>query len=110
MAPSEQIAHRLNHVLGSLTITHPYHPLKGRIYDVLKVKEINSVRYYSLRVDDDITCVPESWTDRCIAVQSESTGIPFDARHLANLAELLKSLKYFSIEQVNPIDKSDHEA
>ena len=82
--------------MGSLTITHPYHPLKGQSYDILKIKKINGERRYSLRVDDDVVCVPESWTDRCIVHQidlSEDRHLPFSAAELAELAGLLRDLQ-----------------
>jgi len=80
-------------------------------FEILKVKKSNGVRQYSLRVGDDVLCVPETWTDRCIygtpPVESE-TGAPFDARHLAELSELLKSIKSFSETEAKTIDKSNN--
>lgn len=61
-----QIAHKANTLLGYTTITHPFHPLRGKNYEVLKVKEVNKERLYSLRTDSGVVCVPESWTDRKI--------------------------------------------
>lgn len=88
-------AHLLNPVLGSLTITHPYHPLKGQNYDILKIKKINGVRHYSLDVGDDVVCVPESWTDRHIVQQmdADDTLLPFNTYDLMELARLLKMFK-----------------
>ena len=95
-ARSDRITHLLNLDLGSLTITHPYHPLKGQSYDILKIKKINGERRYSLRVDNDVVCVPESWTDRCVAHPidlNEDRPLQFNAVDLAKLAGLLRDLQ-----------------
>ena len=86
-------AHLFNQALGKLIITHPYHSLRGNECEILKVKEINGIRRYSLRTGDGVICVPESWTDRCHIQQNELENVPFDARHLVELSELLKSIK-----------------
>jgi len=51
--------------------------------------------------------VPETWTDRNFnqPAHSEHTHIPFAARHLAELAELLKSTKNFDENPATPVDR-----
>jgi hypothetical protein len=106
-AQSVHTAHISNNNFGNLTITHPYHPLNGKSFDILKIKQINGARRYSLHVDNDILCVPESWTDRC-AIQSNQVELGtaiFDMRHLTELVELLRSIKFISENSVIYIDK-----
>ena len=78
---------------------------------LLKVKEVNGIRRYSLRTDSGVICVPESWTDRQVQQKSnpDSTMIPFDAFTLAELAKLLEAMEEFSEVSSNPIDKNDRE-
>jgi hypothetical protein len=47
--------------LGSATILHPYHPLLGQSFPILKVRKFNGQRRYSLQSEDDVFSVPESW-------------------------------------------------
>ena len=56
---------------GSVTITHPFHPLKGQTFQVLKIRQVNGVRLYSLDTPAGVRCVPEPWTDR-----RPVTGLP----------------------------------
>lgn len=106
-----QITQKFNPLLGSLIITHPYHPLKGQSYFILKVKEVNGIRRYSLRTDSGVICVPESWTDRQVQQKFnlDSNMIPFDAFTLKEVAQLLGTLEDFSVNLSNPIDKSNRE-
>ncbi len=91
---SVQIAHKANNLLGCATITHPFHPLRGKNYEVLKVKEVNKERLYSLRTGSGVVCVPESWTDRKVQPESlKGPKLPFDAHTLRELAQLLSSFK-----------------
>lgn len=53
-----------NTLLGSVTVTHPFHPLRGQTFSVLKVRVVNQVRLYSLDTDLGVLSVPEAWTDR----------------------------------------------
>ena len=81
--------------MGSLTITHPYHPLKGQTYDILQIRKKNGERRYSLRIDNDVICVPESWTDRSVLPKIESSGeisLPFNVHDLLELTRLLKAI------------------
>lgn len=91
---SVQIAHKAKTLLGYTTITHPFHPLHGRNYEVLKVKEVNKERLYSLRTGSGVVCVPESWTDRKIQPECiNGPKLPFDVHTLKELAQLLLSFK-----------------
>jgi len=89
-----RIAHKTNTLLGCTTITHSFHPLRGKSYEVLKVKEVNRQRLYSLRTGSGVVCVPESWTDRKLQPDSISgPKLPFNAITLKELAQLLLSFK-----------------
>ena len=44
------------------TILHPYHPLFGQSFPILKIRKLYGQRCYSLQSEDDIFSVPESWT------------------------------------------------
>lgn len=91
-----QTTQRFNTVLGSIKITHPFHPLRGQIFDILKIKEINSSRHYSLRTDSGVISVPESWTDRQVQEkQATDSQIHFDVFALKELASLLHSLDQY---------------
>ncbi len=59
-----QIAPVPNTPWGSVTITHPFHPLQGQTYPVLQVRRVNDVRLYSLDTPQGVRAVPEAWTDR----------------------------------------------
>ena len=92
--------------MGKFTITHPYHPLNGKSYDILKLDTKGGVRLFLFILGNEIYCVPESWTDRHIdqSVCSDATGIPFNAHHLAELADLLKVIKNLTENPLKPID------
>lgn len=47
--------------MGTATILHPYHPLFGQSFPILKIRKVNGQRRYSLQSEDDVFSVPESW-------------------------------------------------
>jgi hypothetical protein len=50
--------------LGSAEVTHPFHPLRGHRFVVLKVRRISGVETLSLRHSDlGSFAVPREWTD-----------------------------------------------
>ncbi|MGH9162765.1 MAG: DUF5372 family protein [Vicinamibacteraceae bacterium] len=86
-----------NKHLGWAEITHPFHPLRGRRFAVLKVRRVSGVETLSLRSDfGGPSSVPREWTDR--AEPSPYEGLPvgtliFDFRCLLELAELLDAVR-----------------
>jgi len=42
-----------------LEITHPYHPLCGKKYKILKVRTINSSNIYSIQIENNVISVHE---------------------------------------------------
>ena len=90
-----QITQRLNTVLGSVKITHPYHPLRGQSFDVIKIRKLNGFRNYSLRTTSGVISIPESWTDQQVQQKQDnnSTSPHFDVLALKELASLLQMLE-----------------
>ena len=95
--------------MGKLTITHPFHPLRGQSYDILKVKEVSGAKRYSLRIGNDVLCVPESWTDRHIYQldSTETEQVPFNVFCLFELVTLLKEKKNFVEISPNTVDNKN---
>jgi hypothetical protein len=86
-----QTTHGFSQSLGSLTITHPFHYLKGCTFKILKVKKLNGVRLYSIETDTSVLCVPESWTDRN-PLSPTAVNSPLNPWVLKDLVKLLKFL------------------
>ena len=90
MAQQQQKALDHSRDLGTATILHPYHPLYGQSSPILKIRKVDGQRRYSLRSEDDIFSVPESWvTDTGQNAFSESY---FNADTVRSLLELAKFL------------------
>jgi hypothetical protein len=81
--------------LGSVKVTHPFHPLCGEQFVVLKVRRVSGVETLSLR-DADLGsfAMPREWTDWALPDSQVSIGEPLlvDAFGLLMLADLLGSL------------------
>jgi hypothetical protein len=105
MALSAQNAQKHSNILGCVTITHPFHPLFGKSFNILKVKEVNGMRIYSLRIENGVLSVPESWTERHFQpnIESISDNLPFKAQDLKELALFLRSIRNLS---KNNVDKN----
>jgi hypothetical protein len=82
--------------LGSAEVTHPFHPLRGQRFVVLKVRTVSGVETLSLRhADLGSFALPREWTDW--GPPSFPTGageerLLIDAIGLVRLAELIASL------------------
>jgi len=85
-----------NEFLGSLVVTHPFHPLRGQRFVVLKVRHVSGVETLSLRhADLGSFAMPREWTDWAFPDgQGSGGGDPslVDAFGLVALAELIASL------------------
>jgi hypothetical protein len=82
--------------LGSAEVVHPFHPLRGRRFDVLKIRRISGVETLSVR-DSDLGsfAMPREWTDWAPpGGQACASGAPLviDAFGLVAVAELIASL------------------
>ena len=76
--------------LGIATILHPYHPLFGRSFPILKIRKLDGQSRYSLYAGDDVFSVPESWiTD--ISQNAFAEGY-FDTDSIKSLLELARLL------------------
>ena len=90
LARQQQKALSHSRDLGTATILHPYHPLFGQSFPILKIRTFNGQRRYSLQADNDVFSVPESWiTDTGQNAFSESCFDPDSIKSLLELAELL---------------------
>jgi len=80
--------------LGSVEITHPFHPLRGQKFAVLKLRTVSGVATLSVR-DPELGsfAIREDWTDWCVANTSPgSQALMIDAFGLAELAVIVESL------------------
>jgi hypothetical protein len=81
-----------------ITITHPFHPLCGHKFQLLKSRNYQGVSYLSLRIKDGGTLsVPTDWTCRAESHLYQAAGVEptmLSTPHLFELAELLKTLNH----------------
>jgi len=83
--------------LGSAEITHPFHPLRGQRFVVLKVRRVSGVETLSLRhVELGSFAVPREWTDwaplDAQAAPTDGQPLLIDAFGLSALTELVTLL------------------
>ena len=50
--------------MGSVTITHLFHPLKGQTFEVLCNKKFNGKDILSLKTEKGSLCVLREWIDK----------------------------------------------
>src|SRR5215469_11778258 len=94
---SHRIALRSSRPLGSAEITHPFHPLRGQRFVVLKVRTVSGVETLSLRQAElGSFAVAREWTDwappGAQAVPSDGKALLIDASGLLALDQLVASL------------------
>ena len=78
--------------MGSAAITHPYHPLRGQQFPLLKIRRIGGVETGMLLGTDGTFAVPLAWTDRAEPNPWQMIGKNpplFSAQALASLVELV---------------------
>jgi hypothetical protein len=85
--------------LGSVEITHPFHPLRGHHFVVLKIKKVSGIETLSLRhTERGSFAVPREWTNWAPPSTSQLIDGPqplrFDASGALALSELVCSLKH----------------
>jgi hypothetical protein len=79
--------------LGSVEITHPFHPLRGQKFSVLKLRTVSGKAILSVRHPDlGSFGIPEDWTDWSREDVSPSQSLLIDAFGLAELAAIVESL------------------
>ena len=84
--------------MGSVEVTHPFHPLRGQTFAVLKLKTISGVLTLSVRHPDlGSFAIREDWTDWSPANSAPgSQSLVIDAFGLAELAAIVESLGHDS--------------
>jgi hypothetical protein len=82
--------------LGSAEVIHPFHPLRGQRFVVLKVRTVSGVETLSLRHTDlGSFALPREWTDwgpPGFQARAAEERLLIDAVGLVRLAELIASL------------------
>lgn len=85
-----------NSHLGFAEICHPFHPLRGQRFEVLKERRVSGVDTLILReLERGTFSVPREWTDWACPSPHNSAGLPpprFDAESLLVLVALLDQL------------------
>ena len=83
---------------GCAEITHPFHPLKGKTFTILKARSVAGVETLVLQGSSRGTfAVPREWTDQAdpCAARSLDHQLPiFDPRRLLALAELIRQSEH----------------
>jgi len=90
---------RPRQTLGLTEITHPFHPLRGQRFIVLKVRKVSGVEILSLRhTEMGSLAIPRDWTDwappgTSVEPINGQRSLLVDTLGLLALAELVGSLK-----------------
>jgi hypothetical protein len=97
-AQSLLTALRSRQPLGSAEVTHPFHPLRGHRFVVLKVRRVSGVETLSLRHSElGSFAMPREWTDWAppnahVTAADGQPSLITDAFGLLALNELVASL------------------
>ena len=80
--------------MGSVEITHPFHPLRGQKFAVLKLRKVSGVATLSVRHPElGSFAVREDWTDWSVASTPPGLqSLKIDAFGFAELAAIVESL------------------
>jgi hypothetical protein len=82
--------------LGWAEIRHPFHPLRGQRFQVLKTRRVAGIETLLLRdLAHGSFSVARDWTDRADPTVSETLGLPLqrlDAESLLELAAFVERL------------------
>jgi Family of unknown function (DUF5372) len=82
--------------LGWAEIRHPFHPLRGQRFQVLKTRRIGGVDTLILReLARGSFSIPQEWTDRADPSPYDALGLPpqrLEADSLLELAVLVEQL------------------
>jgi len=83
--------------LGWATITHPFHPLRGKRYEILFCRTLNNQDIFSLKDPNlEISAILREWTDRADPdpYQFLSSSPPvLSFIHLLQLSDLLEAFQ-----------------
>ena len=79
-----------------MEIRHPFHPLRGQRFEVLKMRRVAGVDTLLVRDDDCVTfSIAREWTDWADPSPYDALGLPprrLDANLLIELVTLLEQL------------------
>jgi hypothetical protein len=82
--------------LGSAEVTHPYHPLRGQRFVVLKLRRVSGVETLSLRHPDlGSFAMRREWTDWAAPDAGAAPNVEpmiIDVSGLVALADLVESI------------------
>jgi hypothetical protein len=97
LTQSHRTALRSRQPLGSAEVTHPFHPLRGHRFVVLKVRRVSGVDTLSLRHSElGSFAMPREWTDwappNAHVAPTDGKPLITDAFGLSALNELVASL------------------
>ena len=86
---------KFNELSDFVEITHPFHPLRGQRYPVVKSKKLARRDLFSLAVAGRGTlCVPREWTDRADPEAYSSHGpLLLSYERLVELSEFVEQLR-----------------
>ena len=81
--------------MGWALITHPFHPLKGQRFAILKIRKMGDLEVLSLYDDKRGSLpIPRDWTDQALLSPHEGLIAPapiLDARCLLKLQDLVRA-------------------
>ena len=76
---------------GFVEITHPFHPLKGKKFKLLRSKVVSGQELFSLQGTSYGTfSIPRSWTDKANSDYYFDANIPSPILNIQKLNELLQ--------------------
>lgn len=103
---AQQTALRLQRPLGSAEVTHPFHPLRGQRFVVLKLRRVSGVETLSLRHPDlGSFAMIREWTDWAPpGAQTATTALPllmnaFGLAALAGVVEFILGTATTGVDQ-----------
>jgi len=83
--------------LGWATITHPFHPLHGRRFEILKTRKVSGIETLILRHPEKGShAILREWTDQEAPALCDLLNLPLSKLNvelLPELAELLRLLE-----------------
>lgn len=90
--------------LGCATITHPYHPLRGQRFPIIKTRHLSNQEMFILQGSDHGTfALPREWTDQALpsVISSLDTPLKLDVTSLLILQKNLQQLKEKASSDMN---------
>jgi hypothetical protein len=80
--------------LGWATITHPFHPLHGQHFEILKTRKVSGIETLILRHPEKGShAVPREWTDQADPDLCDLLNLPPSKLRIESLQELAELLR-----------------